>query len=316
MNEIDIVTYDSGRSGEWDQFVEQSKNGVFLFKRDYLEYHADRFPDASLMFYQAGDLVAVLPATVRDAVMSSHAGLTFGGFVTGDDMKVGLMLDIFAALRQRLRDSRITQLTYKAIPHIYHRLPAEEDLYALFREGAHLYRRDISATIDTTRRLPLSKGRTYSIKKARKHGITVGRSQDFGAFMAIEQELLRDRYGKQPVHSTEEITLLAGRFPDNIKLFAAHHEGRMIAGVIVYESHQVAHAQYIGSTDEGRDIGAPDLLMSYLIEDCFASKRYFDFGISTEDDGQYLNAGLIENKQGFGARAVACDFYRLEIGQP
>ena len=314
MSEIEIVPFDAARSQEWDQFIEQSKNGVFLFKRGYMEYHADRFPDASLMFYQAGNLVAVLPATVKDGVMSSHGGLTFGGFVTGEDMKVGLMLDAFGALRQRLRDGHVSQLLYKAIPHIYHRLPAEEDLYALFREGAQLYRRDISSTIDSSRRLPFSKGRTYSIKKARKHGVTVGRSANFAEFMAIEENLLQDRYRKRPVHTTEEISLLADRFPDNIKLFAAHLEERMIAGVIVYESQQVAHAQYIGSTDEGREIGAPDLLMSFLIEDHFASKKYFDFGISTEDDGQFLNAGLIENKQGFGGRAIAYDFYRLEIG--
>jgi hypothetical protein len=130
--------------------------------------------------------------------------------------------------------------------------------------------------------------------------------------MAIEEELLREKYGARPVHTAAEMGLLAGRFPDHIKLFAAHRAGRMEAGVIIYESALVAHAQYIGSTAEGRESGAPDLIMGHLINDYYAGKKYFDFGISTEDSGRRLNAGLIENKQGFGGRAVVYDFYEFE----
>lgn len=310
---IEVIAYEEARRREWDEFVTGSKNGVFLFLRDYVEYHADRFPDASLMFYgEGGRLVAVLPATEAEGVLSSHAGLTFGGFVTGEEMKVGLMLELFDALRAHLRARGVAKVIYKAVPHIYHRLPAEEDLYALFRHGARLFRRDVSATLDASARLPFSKGRKYSIKKAQKLGVEVSRSQDFHSFMAIEEELLREKYGARPVHTADEIALLASRFPDNIKLFAAGRDGRMEAGVIIYESARVAHAQYIGTTPEGRESGASDLIMGHLINDYYADKKYFDFGISTEDDGRYLNAGLIDNKQGFGGRAVVYDFYEFE----
>ena len=310
---IEVVAYEEARRREWDEFIAGSKNGVFLFRRDYMGYHADRFPDASLMCYgEGGRLVALLPATESEGVLSSHAGLTFGGFVTGDEMKVGLMLELFDALRRELRARGVRRVVYKAVPHIYHRLPAEEDLYALFRHDARLFRRDVSATLDRAARPALSKGRRYSIKKAQKLGVGVARSHDFAAFMAIEEELLREKYGARPVHTAEEIALLAARFPDNIKLFAAGRDGRMEAGVIIYESAQVAHAQYIGASPEGRESGAPDLIMGHLINDYYAGKKYFDFGISTEDNGRRLNAGLIENKQGFGGRAVVYDFYELE----
>ena len=310
---IEVLAYEAGRRREWDEFVDGSKNGVFLFRRDYVEYHADRYPDASLMFYgEGGRLLAVLPATESGGKWSSHGGLTFGGFVTGEEMKVGLMLELFDALRERLRAGGVRRAVYKAVPHIYHRMPAEEDLYALFRHDARLFRRDVSVTLDAAARLPFSKGRKYSIKKARKLGVEVARSDDYGAFMAIEEELLRAKYGARPVHTAEEMALLAGRFPDHIKLFAAHRGGRMEAGVIIYESAQVAHAQYIGTTAEGRESGASDLIMDHLINDYYAGKKYFDFGISTEEGGRRLNAGLIENKQGFGGRAVVYDFYEFE----
>lgn len=312
---VQVVTYEPSHKSAWDEFVARAKNGVFLFRRDYMDYHADRFPDSSLMFYdERGELLALLPATVRDGVMTSHAGLTFGSIIVDARMKVGLMLEVFDALLDHLRTMGIDRLIYKAVPHIYHRVPAEEDLYALFRHGARLVRRDVSVAVDMRERLPFSKGRKWSIKQAEKASVKIARSSDFSAFMSIEEQLLHEKYGARPVHTVAEIELLASRFPENIKLFAAHRNEAMLAGVIIYESEQVAHAQYIGANDEGRKTGALDLIMAYLINDYYAAMRYFDFGISTEDDGRRLNTGLVENKQGYGARAVVYDFYELNLG--
>jgi hypothetical protein len=316
MSKVRVVRYDAERKRAWDEFVAGSKNGVFLFGRDYVEYHAERFPDASLMFYDESErLVGLLPATEREGrVLSSHAGLTFGGIVSDDSMKVGLMLELFDALLAHLRAEGLRKLVYKAVPHIYHRVPAEEDLYALFRAGARLFRRDVSSTLDMRERLPFSKGRKYAIKQAQKNGVEVARSFDFEAFIEIETQVLAAKYGTRPVHTAGELRLLAERFPQNIKLFAAHRDGRMLGGVVVYESPGVAHAQYIGATEEGRGMGATDLIVNLLLGDIYAGGiKYFDFGISTERDGQHLNEGLAENKQGFGGRAVVYDFYELEL---
>lgn len=314
MSNIRVDRYGAEHKRAWDDFVTKSKNGVFLFQRDYMEYHADRFPDHSLVFYdERGKIVALLPATVSNDVISSHAGLTFGGLVTDGGMKVGLMLDVFDAMIETLRAQHLRQLVYKAVPHIYHRLPAEEDLYALFRHGAQLSRRDVSVTIEQGSRLPFSKGRKWALKQAEKAGLKVDRSFDFDRFMSIEEQVLGEKYQTRPVHTAAELKRLAERFSDNIKLFAAHQNASMIAGVVIYESEQVAHAQYIGANDEGRASGAVDLIMNYLIDDYYATKRYFDFGISTEDSGRYLNAGLVENKQGYGARAIVHDFYELDL---
>lgn len=311
---VRAVAYEAARKSEWDEFVASSKNGVFLFRRDYVEYHADRYPDASLMFYDAaGRLVGLLPATAREGVVSSHGGLTFGGVVSGDSMKAALMLDVFAAMIARLRADGHARLVYKAVPHIYHRAPAEEDLYALFRHGARLVRRDLSSTLDLSARLPFSKGRKWAVKQARKNGLAVVRSSDFETFMAIEERVLGAKYGKRPVHTAAELELLAGRFPDHIKLFAAARAGEMLAGVVMYESGPVAHAQYIAAGEEGKRAGAADLILDHLINDYYSGKRYFDFGISTEQGGRHLNPGLAENKQGFGARAVVYDFYELDL---
>jgi hypothetical protein len=309
---VQVERYHAGLAGEWDAFVHGCRNGVFLFLRGYMDYHADRFTDHSLLFRADGRLVAVLPASRHPGQLSSHGGLTFGGVLSPPRMGTPLMLEVFDALRAHLRDLGIPRLLYKAVPPIYHDVPAEEDLYALFRAGARLVRRDVSSTVRMDARVPVAKGRKSSVGVARRNGVQVRRSDDFAAFMAIETEVLSRRHGVRPVHSAEEMAMLAARFPENVKLFAGYQGDEMLGGTVVYESRQVAHAQYIASTDRGRELCAMDLVMDHLLGTEYAGKRWFDFGISTEQGGQVLNAGLVSNKESYGARATVYDFYELD----
>lgn len=307
-----IERYAPGRAAEWDQFVERSKNGVFLFRRGYMDYHADRFPDHSLMFRDDNRLVAVLPACERGGVLESHAGLTFGGLVTDRKTRTAAVVDLFAELLGYLRAVGLAKLVYKPVPHIYHQTPAEEDLYALFVHGGTLVRRDAASAIDLTEPLAPAKGRKWAAGKVRSGPLTVSESHDLSQFMAIEEANLREKYGVRPTHTAAELELLAGRFPANIRLFAGFADGRMVGGVVVYESAQVAHAQYIATTAEGRSLGCLDAVLAHLLTEVYPGRvRYFDFGISTEQEGRYLNRGLIAHKESFGGRAVVYDRYEL-----
>jgi len=310
---IRVELYEPKYEAGWDEFVRQSKNGVFIFHRSYLEYHADRFSDFSLLFFQGAHLVALMPANRVDDTVVSHGGLTFGGIISGRRMTTILMLKVFSALVSELRARGIKKLIYKAIPHIYHTLPAEEDLYALFRHDAKLFRRDVSSTITTNRRLPLARLRRRALTRGKSQGLEVGRTQEFCQFMAIAEANLQSRYGVRLVHKADEMRLLADRFPENIKLYSAHLRGEMLGGVIIYESQDVAHAQYGHATEKGRNLGALDCIMEVLLTDVYRDKPYFDFGISTVENGRMLNADLIQNKESYGARATVYDFYELSL---
>ncbi len=310
---VAIRTFSPEGQLDWDRFVASSRSGHFMFMRDYMDYHSDRFADMSLEVYDGKRLVALLPANRDGATLVSHGGLTFGGFVTGDRMSARLMLETFESLRDFLGREGIERLIYKAVPHIYYAIPAEEDLYALVRSGARLHRRDLSSSIDLTARLPYSKGRKSSLKQASSSGVAVRRSDHFEEFMGIEAQTL-ERHGAVSVHTGAELQPLAERFPDNIKLTCAFVDDQAIAGVVIYETGRVAHCQYIGATDQGRESGAVDLILDGLItEYADSGKRWFDFGISTEDGGRDLNVGLVRNKESYGARAIAYDHYVLEL---
>jgi len=309
---MQIVRYSPEYKSRWDQFIKNSKNGFFMFNRDYMEYHSDRFDDFSLMFFEGNKLVAVMPANIEDNIMISHGGLTYGGIISDAKMNVAQMLKSFKILNDFLKENKIEKLVYKAIPYIFHVLPAQEDLYALYRNNAKLIRRDTASIISNDNKIKFSRLKRRNIKKCKEIGLKCERSFDFKEYMKIKEEDLLKNHGIKPVHTPDEIEYLANKFPDNIKLFTAKKDDNILAGCVIYESSNVAHAQYSASTDEGKEILAIDFLFDHVIKE-YENKKYFDFGISTEDNGNYLNKGLIRFKELFGARAITYDFYEIDI---
>ena len=311
---ITVSPYTNDRSNEWNAFLSGARNATFLFHRDYMDYHADRFVDHSLMVYENGRLQAVLPANLgSDGVLSSHGGLTYGGFVFRKNVHLVTALIIIRATLAYLQDEGILLLRYKALPTFYRTTPSEEAEYALFLLGAHLYRRDATLTVDLRNLSRFAKGRKSEIAKARRTGVVVEETKDFGPFWAEALvPNLRTRHGLAPVHTVEEISLLASRFPDNIRQFCAYADGSLAAGVTMYETETVAHSQYIGLNDIARRTGALSFLMAHLITEVYADKRYFDIGVSTEEGGRWLNTGLVAWKEGLRGRCFCHDFYEID----
>jgi hypothetical protein len=300
----------------WNAFVRASKNGTFLFDRGYMEYHADRFEDASLVAFEGeaeANLVALLPASRTGDRVVSHGGLTYGGWVSDARMTTPAMLGLFDRLRGYLSAEGVTTLTYKAVPRCYHRLPADEDLYGLYVAGARLTRQDVTSVIDLKAELAWSKGRKHALSKARSRGVEVALSGDFADFVDCLAGVLA-AHGARPVHSAEELARLAGRFPEHIRLYAAAVEGRPIAYVLVFDCGQTVHTQYMAARDEGRAWGGLEAIISRLQRHDYADRTYLSFGISTEQDGRVLNEGLIAQKEMFGARPMVCPFFELAIG--
>ena len=311
---ITARSYKADDQVRWDAFVEGSKNGTFMLKRGYVEYHSDRFVDASVVFEnEEGEIVAVMPASRHGDEVRSHGGLTYGGVISDRRMTAVRMLEVFDALRGHLKGEGVGRLIYKRVPAIYYSYPSDEDLYALFRNDAVLFRRDIASTIDLSDALPFSSVRVRYAKKARKTGLTVRECDDYERYVEMLTEVLMEHHNAKPPHTADELRLLASRFPDVIRLFCAYRGGEMLAGVLVFDTPNVVHTQYIANSRSGREVGALDLVMDYLVHEHSCGRRYFDFGICTESEGRYLNEGLIGQKEMFGGRGVAYDFYRMEV---
>lgn len=310
---VTVERYSPEKKEIWDQFVETSRNGLFIFYRNYMDYHRERFPDHSLIFFEESEVIALIPGTIINNTYHSPGGLTFGGIIIDNSMTTTKMMSVFNEMLTYFKRQNIQKMIYKCIPYIYTEIPSEEDRYALFLHNSQLIRRDITVSINLTAKPTYQKIRRRCIKKAEKTGICVRETNDFETYWKILTDCLFEHHETRPVHSLQEMLLLKSYFPKNIRLFGSFIGEKMLAGIIIYENKHVAHAQYIACNESGRDIGALDFLFAELIEKYYRGKKYFDFGISNENDGKYLNKGLIFYKEGFGARAVAHDFYQVNI---
>lgn len=309
---IEIAPYAPELKSEWDRIVLESNNGVFLHRRDFIEYHAHRFDERSVLVLLDGRPAFAFPCTRHGEEIVSHGGLTFGGLIHGMDMRAGFCREVVAALKDHYRAGGAGRIVYKAVPHIYHRYPAEEDLYALFQEGARLVRRDIASAILMAERPGFAKGRLDGVRKGRKRGFEVREGEFHEAFFELLSGTLK-KFGASPVHSLEELERLKSRFPENIRLFGAFLGEDLHAAAWVFDHGRVAHTQYLCTSEEGRRSGALDHLIHDLLETRFATTPVFSFGISTEDAGRHLNAGLVHQKEGFGGRGIVHDFYELPL---
>lgn len=273
-----------------------------------MDYHADRFIDSSLVVERGSEIVAVLPASIRDTVVTSHGGLTYAGLLTTHDLRADATLSVFELIGEHYRQAGVSQVIYKPVPHVFHAYPAEEDLYALQRVGARLLRRDISSVVPLQDRVSFSDARRRSVRRAAAAGVQVGRGHDLAEYHALLGEVLR-RHEAVPTHSLAELQLLQSRFPDQIILHEARQGETLLAGVLVYDFGRTVHSQYIAASEEGRRVDALSLLLGELVGTSYADRTFFSFGISTEQQGSVLNSGLIAQKESFGARAVMHDIY-------
>lgn len=311
---VKLALYSPNQKTEWNDFVSSTKNATFIHLRDYMDYHSARFTDSSIIAYKDNKILAVLPANRVGNILYSHQGLTFGGWLTQTKhFDITTMLQIFEALHEFLPTIGISKLIYKTVPYIYHSYPAEEDQYAIFRNGGKLIASNISATVPLENALRFNENSRRAMKYAKSEGITVVETEDFAPYWEVLSTLLHDRYDTTPVHTLEEINLLKSRFPKNIRLFTANSKGRVLGGVLIYHTGQVAHSQYIAASEEGKEKKVLPLIFDHLIHNVFKDCKYFDFGTSNEDNGRYLNEGLSMQKTGMGGRGVVYNTYEINF---
>ena len=313
---ISVKKYTTEEERMWNSFNKQAKNSLFMFDRNYMNYHSDRFTDHSLMFYDDGKLVAILPASIYNDTLYSHGGLTYGGFISGDKMRQITMNKCFSELIGYAEKNHIRKIIYKTIPYIYHSQPAEEDRYALYTNGAKLLSVDVSTYVNLSNPLPMRKNMKGQVKKAIEKGCTICKltaETDYEEFIRIENSILLEKHNTTAAHTGKELKLLHDRFPDCIHLYGAMRNGEMLGGAVIYEYEDVVHTQYMAANEEAREIRALDLTITTIIGEYEKKKKWLDFGISTEHGRIFLNEGLVSQKEGFGGRTGVYNIWEIKI---
>lgn len=307
-----LKRYSAEDKEDWDLLVERSKSPLFMFKRDYIDYHADRFKDFSVLIYKDDKPAAALPCNENGESVISHGGLTYGGLILGTDLHAADVLTILLSVVEFFKCADKREIMYKVVPRVFNQYPSDEELYAITRLGGKLVRRDLSSVIKLCAMPKLSDSRKSTARKSFKAGAVVKELHEFDTFHHLLSFVL-EKFGSKPVHTVDELRLLKSKFPDNIRLFGTLLNEQLLAAVLIYDFGTVVHTQYMASSNNGRKIGALDFLLIELITKEFYKKEYFSFGISTERNGEVLNEGLIRQKEGFGGRGIVHDFYKLSL---
>ena len=244
---IEIKRYIESDKKLWDNFISSSKNGVFLFLRDYMDYHKDRFIDHSFIFLENNKPIAVLPANENGKELISHGGLTFGGLIMGLEVRAAEVLEIFELLCNYCVCNGFQTITYKVIPYVFCNYPAEEDKYALFKHDARLIKRDISSVLSLQEnKIRFPENKRQSVSKCERMSVKVVESNDFSAFWELLADVL-SKFDVKPVHSLQEITYLKSKMHDRIKLYEARLNDSLLAGILVYDYDRVVHTQYMAN---------------------------------------------------------------------
>jgi hypothetical protein len=311
---LKIRLYDPTQKLVWDNFLENCKNGTFLLKRDFMDYHKSKFDDFSMMIYRGSKLIALVPANIDLNNVYSHQGLTYGGILIHSDSKFIEYLEIFTEVLTFLKKKFIASLSVKQIPTIYNLNFNDELDYLSFVTDSESYRKDVLSVINLQDKFKISKDRINGYKRGVKNLLEVREVHDFNEFW---NELLipnlSKKYSVTPVHSLGEIGLLKSRFKNNIRQFNVYKENEIVAGTTIFQTKNVVHVQYTASNSKKNILGSLDFLFYKLITDIYSNHKYFDFGTSNERDGKKINQGLLYWKEGFGARSLIQNFYKFDV---
>jgi hypothetical protein len=324
IGSFSVVKYRADDKQVWNALVADSPTATFLFNRDFMDYHADRFQDHSTLLFFENELVALLPATKKGDILCSHGGLTYGGIILKKDFFVPTPSQIATILNTFLhyyKNHGFNTLIYKEIPDFY-TPPFFIKLSQQFKDlpSVSVVQEDIGAVIDLQQAIHFSYLRRRSIKKAGHWEFVLrisSNSQNQAMFSDFWNELLipqlKNKYNLTPTHTLSEIILLANRFPENIKQYSIYFEGKIVAGVTIFEDKQVAHCQYIASNELGKKLYAADFLFGYLITEKYKHFSYFSFGISNEHGSTKINEGLLNWKKSWGAQACKQLHFKIDF---
>ncbi|KGO97441.1 hypothetical protein [Flavobacterium enshiense] len=296
----------------WNDFIHQAKNATFLFHRDFMEYHSNRFEDFSLMVFSDDKLMAVLPANKKGKEVHSHQGLSYGGLVVKKTLRIKEYVSVFQSVLYFLNENGFNVLNLKMLPKIYNQTIAEEIDYVSFLAYAETYRSDVYLVIDNNEKYKPNRNRKRALTLAENLNIGVKEDGNYKDFWnSILTPNLENRFGVKPVHSLEEMEKLALLFPKNIKLYNAYQDNELKAGVVMFLTDTVAHFQYSSGGNDRTDTAALDILFDYIIRK-YSDKKYVSFGSSSENNGRVLNEGLAYWKESFGARTSVQNFIRFQ----
>jgi hypothetical protein len=320
---IEVDVYQPEFRSRWEKFVHNADNGTLFHRQQFLEYHPpDRFSSHHLIFRRKNQVLALLPAAIRETkggkALISHPGSSYGGFVVSPRLGIRDAHLLVGALVDHLRTENFQRAELTPPPLFYSSHPNNYLDFALSKHGFGYLKRELTSVVPLPGRGVevfssfKSEARTAT-RKAQKLGVMVRESEDYEDFYQILRKNLRMRHNVTPTHTPAELLHLKALLPDEIRLFSAYLKGEQIAGVVLFLCNpRVMLAFYISHRQEYQKYRSVNLLF-YQIMDWGrrGGFKYLDFGTFTLN--MEPNWGLGKFKETFGAKGLFRDTFYLDL---
>jgi len=303
-----IVKYSSEYEKVWDEFIANSKNGTVFHTRKFLSYHKNKFKDESVLIYKKNRLIGVFPAIEWDGKIISHKGSTYGGLI----VRVKNTLSDNLVMWGNIVDYYQNTIEFRKSEYIFDKYPSREVIFAAKKLGFKEVNEELSTCLDLEY-VKLSERRKRAIKKCADLKIVFD-DMNYEKYYEILSSNLKIKYNTTPTHTLDEMKLLKELLPHNYLLVTIYKDSEMIAGIwLVLATDKTAHTFYIAQNYAFSEMQGLSCVVKNIIE--YLQKKgfkYLNFGISTENAGEFINKGLFEFKESFGGFGVSRFYFRRE----
>ena len=319
-----ITKYNEMLFDEWEQFISDSNNGTIFQKQAFLQYHINRsFVDGSLIIKKKSVIVAVMPAAIKDNILYSHPGSSYGGIVLSPNLDFKMIDEILKVIDEYCIAQKYRALFLINSPSIYLKNADQSLDYLLQWNGFKQTELYISHAVDMSQTsdilsLLTKRKRRYINNNPKLNSLTFKEESSLEEFYDI-LVASKKKYNTNPTHSLDELIKLKDMFPQNIKLLVTRNDNKIIGGsLIFFTNDNVALVFYNTILEQYRE---SQIAMLQLYKCMEISKKYnldwIDFGVSHTPEQENPLApkfSLIHFKEQFNAKGVLRIAYQKEYG--
>ena len=321
---LTITKYNDMLFDEWEKFISDSNNGTIFQKQAFLKYHINRkFVDGSLVIKNKGTIVAAVPAAIKENILYSHPGSSYGGIVLSHNLDFKMIHDILKVIDEYCIGQKYKALFLINSPSIYQKKSDQSLDYLLQWNGFKQTELYISHAVDMSKTSDIL---SLLTKRKRRY---INNNQELNSLTFEEETYLdefyniliasKKKYNTTPTHSLDELIKLKDMFPQQIKLLVTKNENKIIGGsLIFFTNDNVALVFYNTILEEYRE---SQIAMLQLYKCMEIAKKYnlhwIDFGVShtpEEENPLAPKFSLIHFKEQFNAKGVLRIAYQKEYG--
>lgn len=321
---MEIIKTDISKSNEWNSFLSANYNlfcdNKFLGYNDVfnknIKWH-------HLMFKDKNKILAIINGNERtdngDKVYVSCDGVSFGGFIFSDRVRISDMINILKEFKTYLQENGFTKCIIRNPPSLYQSNVNEEYEYALLLEGFQVNKYSITNIIDLNlfefEKLKNSKKRSIQ-KSSRNIQVNIIDSNVNERSLKEFYDILynnRELKNVTPTHSLQELVFLKNNLPDRIILFSAKIDKKVVGVCTLFlVKNNVVLNFYLAADEEHKKDRVSDYLLYSSIEWSKNNKfRLYDIGTSSV--GNVLLQGLFDFKKKFMADGFLRKSYSINL---